>query len=137
MSFVLDTDTCSAYLRANRVVANRFLQHTGGLYISTVTLCELETWAGRKASSPRLRITLDAMLDEVGIIPFDSDIAVECGRLRAEMFDRGAVVAIADLMIAATAIRYGFNVVTHNIRHFSVVPNLHCVDWLAPSGSQS
>jgi predicted nucleic acid-binding protein len=41
MSFLIDTDIASAHLRDNRVVTGRFLQYTGQLYISTVSLAEL------------------------------------------------------------------------------------------------
>jgi len=38
MSFVVDTDTCSAYIKGHPLVSNRFLQYGGGLYLSIVTL---------------------------------------------------------------------------------------------------
>ncbi len=34
MSFLLDTDIASAYLRGDARVFNRFVQHGGGLYLS-------------------------------------------------------------------------------------------------------
>jgi predicted nucleic acid-binding protein len=34
-----------------------------------------------------------------------------------------------DRQIAATAIRHGYTVVTHNMDHFEVIPNCRCVDW--------
>lgn len=47
MSFLLDTDTCSAYVKGNPLVFNRFLQYGSRLAISTITLGELFTWALR------------------------------------------------------------------------------------------
>lgn len=41
MSFVVDTDTCSAYIKGHALVYNRFGQYAGRLYISIVTLGEL------------------------------------------------------------------------------------------------
>jgi predicted nucleic acid-binding protein len=41
MSFLIDTETCSAHLKQKGIVSNRFLQYTGGLHISTITLGEL------------------------------------------------------------------------------------------------
>lgn len=37
MSFLVDTDICSAHLKGNRAVNNRFLQYTGGLHVCTAT----------------------------------------------------------------------------------------------------
>ena len=45
MSFLLDTDTCSVYLKGDPHLFNRFLQHGGALHVSTVTVGELYTWA--------------------------------------------------------------------------------------------
>jgi tRNA(fMet)-specific endonuclease VapC len=50
MSFLLDTDTCSAHLKLPSGLMHCFVQHSGGLFISTVVLAELYTWAYRRAS---------------------------------------------------------------------------------------
>ena len=41
MTFLLDTDTCSAHMRRPAKLAHRFIQYTGRVAISTVTLAEL------------------------------------------------------------------------------------------------
>lgn len=45
MSFLIDSDTCSAYLRRPGALFARFVQHSGRLWISTITLSDLYTWA--------------------------------------------------------------------------------------------
>ncbi len=45
MSFLLDTDTCSAHLKRPSGLMHRFVQHSGGLYIPTIVLGELYAWA--------------------------------------------------------------------------------------------
>jgi predicted nucleic acid-binding protein len=40
MSFLLDTDICSAHMRRPSKLAHRFIQHGGGLAISTIVLAE-------------------------------------------------------------------------------------------------
>jgi predicted nucleic acid-binding protein len=44
MSFLLDTDICSAQLKNVWIVNNRFLQYGGQLFASTVTVAELQAW---------------------------------------------------------------------------------------------
>ena len=56
MSFLIDTNICSAYLKDTRkgagTVFSRFMQYTGQLHLSTVTLAELYTWALRSKAPP-------------------------------------------------------------------------------------
>jgi tRNA(fMet)-specific endonuclease VapC len=60
MSFLLDTDTCSAYIKGNPLVFSRFLQYGGRLAIATITLGELFTWAFR-AKAPPSRLQVGAL----------------------------------------------------------------------------
>ena len=69
MSFLVDTDTCSAHLKGNRAVNNRFLQYTGGLHISVVTLAELYAWVLRAVASPKRLQSLQALLSDVTPLP--------------------------------------------------------------------
>ncbi len=51
MSFLVDTDICSAHMKGNTRVYGRFIQYGGRLHISAVTLGELLAWAGRASAS--------------------------------------------------------------------------------------
>jgi tRNA(fMet)-specific endonuclease VapC len=132
MSFLIDTDICSAHLRSTSSVSNRFLQYIGRLHISVLTLGELLSWTLRKNSPPKYQQALVAMLSDVVVLEITPDIAWKFGEVRAALLDQGRPVAAADLMIAATALVHGFRVVTHNTSHFSKVPGLAIEDWLAP-----
>jgi predicted nucleic acid-binding protein len=54
MSFLLDTDICSAYLKNEPLVVGRVMLHYGGLHISVITVGELLTWgaAGQRSAGP-------------------------------------------------------------------------------------
>jgi predicted nucleic acid-binding protein len=41
MSFLVDTDTCSAHLKRPSGLMHRFVQHSGGLDIAAIVLGEL------------------------------------------------------------------------------------------------
>lgn len=97
MSFLLDTDICSAYLKRNNAVANRFIQYGGRLYLSAASLGELYTWALRAGVSPvRMQKLLD-MLPLVQLLDVNSDVARKFGELDAYLLDRGLVVTDIDL----------------------------------------
>ena len=132
MSFVIDSDVCSAFLRGNNSVYNRFMQHSGGLYVSAVTLAELYTWVHLKPHSPKRPAMLRDLLTEVNITPVDEAVAERFGIVRADLLARGKVVATADMLIASTALLFDYTDVTHNTRHFAMVPGLRLEDWLTP-----
>ena len=132
MSFLVDTDVCSAFLKGVRLVGGRFQQYGGGLHVSTVTAGELFTWALRaKASPARLQGVLD-LLRDVTVLHVTLDVAQQFGAVRAHLLDQGIATAEMDLFIAATALVHGLIVVTHNLADYANVPGLRVVDWLIP-----
>lgn len=132
MSFVVDTDTCSAYIKGHRLAYNRFLQYGGQLYISVVTLGELVLWASR-AKAPRKRLgQLKDLLKSVVTIDVTFDVAWRFGEVQADLMDRGLQAPDLDLLIGATALVYGHTVVSHNTSDFQNIPGLTVVDWLVP-----
>ena len=131
MSFLLDTDTCSAHLKSRSIVFNRFIQHSGQLYLSVLTLGELLTWARRANASPNRMQMLTDLLSDVCVLPIASETAEIIGTLRASLLDQGRPTPEIDLWIAATAICHDLTLVTHNARHFEHIPGLRIADWLS------
>ncbi len=131
MSFLLDTDICSVHLIGNLPISSRFLQYTGRLHVSVLTVSELYTWSKRAAAPPKRLAAVLEMLMAIRLIDVDHEVARQAGELRATLLDRGQPIASMDLHIAATALVHGLTLVTHNVRHFAPVPNLLIEDWLA------
>jgi len=75
MSFLLDTDTCSAYLKGNARVGNRFLHYTGGLHLSTITLGELYAWVLRGNAPPSRPQAMREMLSDMTVLDTTSEVA--------------------------------------------------------------
>ena len=132
MSFVLDTDICSAYLKGDGRVQGRFIQYGGRLNISVATLGELYTWTLRANASPRRTQGLVDLLRNVAVLDATRIVARKFGEVEASLLDRGIVMSEFDLLIAATALIHGYNLVTHNISDFQHVPGLNVLDWLKP-----
>jgi predicted nucleic acid-binding protein len=112
---------------------HHFVQHSGGLLISAVSLAELYVWANR-ANDPTRRIDeIDRMLrDEVALILYDQDAARCFGVLKRQLQTQGVVVQEMDLLIASTAMANNLTLVTHNVKHFEVIADLRVEDWLSP-----
>lgn len=132
MSFVVDTNTCSAYVRGHPLVFNRFLQYSGQLFISVVTFGELTIWASRAKAPPKRAKDVQDLLGLVTILDVDVNIGRKFGELQAGQLDRGKPAPPLDLLIAATALVHGYTVVTHNTADFQNVPGVNAVDWLVP-----
>lgn len=133
MSFLLDTNVCSVYLKQPGKLAHHFIQHGGGLFLSTIALAELYTWVERHSNPVGALQALEAdLLSAVQILDFDRDCSRTFGQLRANLLTRGLTVPAMDLMIASVAVAHNLTIVTHNVRDFAHIPGLHVVDWLTP-----
>jgi tRNA(fMet)-specific endonuclease VapC len=71
------------------------------------------------------------LLSKIHIVPVDELVAQRFGTLKAHLRSIGQIVPDFDLLIASTALVYGYSVVTHNTRHFVRIPGLVVVDRLA------
>jgi tRNA(fMet)-specific endonuclease VapC len=133
MTFLLDTNTCSAYLKHRRGLAHRFLQHSGRLHVSSIVLGELFTWAYRRADpAPLLKNLDDDLLPQVRQLVFDDRCAREFGKVRARLLNAGHPIDALDLQIGVTALVHNLTLVTHNTRDYLHIPSLQLDDWLAP-----
>jgi predicted nucleic acid-binding protein len=132
MSFLLDTDTCSLFMRGNPLVVKRFTQYQGRLHVSVVTVGELYSGALRARVSPRLLPSLTALLADLEILDASFDVAFTFGTIRASILDRGLPGPDLDLLIAATALVHDLTLVTHNTAHYNGVPGLRLADWAQP-----
>jgi predicted nucleic acid-binding protein len=53
VSFLVDTDICSAYMKGDHYVLQRLMPYRGQLHVSAVAVGELFTWALRATASPK------------------------------------------------------------------------------------
>jgi tRNA(fMet)-specific endonuclease VapC len=130
MSFLLDTDVCSAHLRRPPGLAHRFIQYSGRLNLSTVTLGELYAWAHRRPDPTPLLTLIHELLRDLPVLPYDEECAWEFGRVRGRLLRQGVTVNAADAMIAAVALVHNLTLVTHNTSHFQSIPGLRLEDWV-------
>jgi tRNA(fMet)-specific endonuclease VapC len=130
VSFLIDTDTCSAHLKEHRAVTGRFLQYTGRLYISAITVGELFTWAERSGAPPRRMQSLLDLLNDMTVLSVTEQVGRKYGELRAALFDAGKPAPDIDLLIASTAIVHDLTLVTHNVKDFANITDLRIVDWV-------
>jgi predicted nucleic acid-binding protein len=72
MSFLLDTDICSAHFRRPAGLAHRFLQHAGLLSVSAISPAEAYGGAYHRPEPRPLLDKIGELLWDVSVIDFDS-----------------------------------------------------------------
>jgi tRNA(fMet)-specific endonuclease VapC len=132
MSFLIDTDTCSAHMRRPGQLAHRFIQYMGRLAIPTIVLGELYAGAYKHPNPPQLLILIQGLLQEVSVLDFDAACAERFGQVRGSLLRLGISVSRLDLMIASVALVHNLTLVTHNTKDFQNIPGLRLDDWLTP-----
>jgi tRNA(fMet)-specific endonuclease VapC len=60
----------------------------------------------------------------MAVVPVSAEIAELEGRIEGEQAALGISIAFEDLLIGATALHMNYAVVTLNLRHFQIIPQL-------------
>jgi tRNA(fMet)-specific endonuclease VapC len=132
MSFLLDTNVCSAHLKRPGGLAHRLIQYSGRLHLPTVVLGELYAWAYRRNDPSKLLKQIEEeLLADIAVLDYDRACAEQFGRARGTLLRQGIAVNTVDLMIASVALVHDLTLVTHNTGDFQNIPNLRLEDWLA------
>jgi len=98
--------------------------------ISAMTIAELQHGVRRADTLVRKRARELFLIDAVDafrVLPMTGRIASRVGDLTAELQARGEVVALADIIIAATALEHDLALATHNLRHFQRIRGLRII----------
>jgi predicted nucleic acid-binding protein len=147
--YLLDTNVVSALSPAPRGSAHplvAWLQaNTGVLYVSVVTIAELEAGSAklrRSGADHRAKLIahwIEAMVALFAdrVLAFGINEARVAGVLHDQARASGVEPGFADVAIAATAKEHKLTVLTRNLRHFSAfgVPAQDPFETLPPDGA--
>jgi tRNA(fMet)-specific endonuclease VapC len=103
-----------------------------GLYVSTITLAELE-FGNANANSLYKERNMYALLDFLTIINirrFDEEAAEEYGRIKKYLKDRNQLIGAFDMLIGAHAKSLDMILVTNNVREFERIQGLEIENWV-------
>jgi len=131
--YMLDTNICIYIIKKKRekVLAKLKQNRETGLYISSITLAELEFGIANADSSymEKNRIALIEFLTIIGIKHFDDNAAKEYGTVKKGLKDKNCLIGPFDMLIAAHAKSLGMILVTNNTREFERIEGLKVEDW--------
>lgn len=84
-----------------------------------------------RARTPEVRLRRESFLNELladlTVYPYTKETALLAGKIDGEQQSRGVVIPFGDLLIGATALSLGYQVLTGNLRDFQRVPGLSVV----------
>ena len=118
---LIDTDILIWYMRGNEK-ARALIAAQPGFRISVVTYMELVQGMRNKAELRALKKALRAW--QAGIIHIDHEISSKA-MFYVEQHYLGHVLALADALIAATAVSMGLTLITGNHKHYRIIRDLH------------
>ena len=102
------------------------------LALSVVTVVELAHGISRSNTPQREQIRrqfLHELIQAIPVYPVTTSIALNAGRIDGQCTATGVRIAIADLLIGATALELGYGVATINLRHFQMIPQLGVISF--------
>ena len=132
--YMLDTNICIYIIKKkSENVLNQLKQNRKkGLYISVITLAELEFGISNSDSlyKERNRIALMEFLTIIGIKDFDANAAKEYGIIKKELKDKNCLIGPFDMLIGAHAKSLNMTLVTNNVNEFKRIKDLNIENWV-------
>ena len=132
MKYLLDTNICIYCINGrypqlfNKVLSRH---QSTGVAISAISKAEMYAGSYRRRSPALFRQEQDEFLSYFPSLPFNDAAADVYGRIHAFLSDRGQLMGVADMQIAAIAMANNLTVVTHDLRGFTRLPDLPREDW--------
>lgn len=135
MGLILDSSVVIAAERRGETV-EKLIEHIISVVgdqdaaLSSVGLTELAHGIYR-AQTPEMRLRrqsfIDELLRDLAVYPFTKATALIAGKIDGEQQARGVTIPFGDLLVGVTALELGFPVLTVNLRHFRLIPELQIV----------
>lgn len=130
--YMLDTNIISDLVRNPHGKVARRIAKVGEDNICTSIIVAAELRYGcMKSGSKRLIKTVEDLLGEMTVLPFEEPADLQYGDIRAKLETAGRPIGSNDLFIAAHARAIGATIVTANTEEFKRVRGLTVENWLA------
>jgi tRNA(fMet)-specific endonuclease VapC len=132
---VIDTGVFVAMERERRPLSTVALAAPMQLHaLASISVAELLFGVERADTEERRRRRSDvvaAILAAIPVVPLDVEVARTVARIWAELESTGNRIGSYDLIVAATALVNGYDVLTLNVREFERVPGLTVIrpEW--------
>ncbi|MBU1219049.1 type II toxin-antitoxin system VapC family toxin [Myxococcota bacterium] len=130
--FLLDTNICIYAIKKKPVsVLDKIKENVNsGIFISSLTIAELEYGIDSSNRVEENRVSLIKFLSIFNILSFDDSDAIAYGKIKAKLKKEGNIIGPIDILLAAQAISKDLILVTNNTREFERIDNLKLENWI-------
>ena len=130
--YLLDTNICIYIIKKKPADVLKTLKTKSkkDIYISSITIAELEYGIAKSQFPEKNKIALIEFLSIFNILPFDDNDAVDFGKIKKELEKKGKIIGPMDLLLAAQAKSKKLILVTNNTKEFERVEGLKIENWL-------
>jgi tRNA(fMet)-specific endonuclease VapC len=131
MIYLLDSNTCIAFLRSRTSPVKQALQRVQAedIALCSIVVAELYEGAYRSVQQANNLNKVGQFVARFTVLPFDTIAAEIAGQQGASLAALGTPIGPHDLQIAAIALAHDLTLITHNVREFSRVNGLRIEDW--------
>ncbi len=129
--YLLDTNICIFAIKQKPEIVLRRIKEKfdDGIYISSLTVAELEFGVENSQRIEQNRFALLKFLSIFDILNFDDSDAVDYGVLKADLKKQGRIIGPIDMLLAGQALSKDLILVTNNTKEFERVKGLKIEDW--------
>ncbi|MCG6142783.1 MULTISPECIES: type II toxin-antitoxin system tRNA(fMet)-specific endonuclease VapC [Leptospira] len=129
--FLLDTNICIFLIKKkNQTLLDKIKKnYNKGIFISTLTLAELEFGIQNSEQKEKNRLSLIEFLTIFEVLPFEERDTQAFGIIKADLKKSGNLIGSIDALLAAQAVSRNLTFITNNTKEFKRVKNLIFEDW--------
>ncbi|SIQ44527.1 tRNA(fMet)-specific endonuclease VapC [Alkalispirochaeta americana] len=130
--YLLDTNICIYAIKKKPIFVLEQIKEKSklGIYISTLTIAELEYGIENSSKIEENRIALLKYLSLFNILPFDDKDAIPYGKLKSKLRKEGRIIGPIDMLLAAQALSKDLVFVTNNTKEFERIEDLRLENWI-------
>ncbi|MDJ0658344.1 MAG: type II toxin-antitoxin system VapC family toxin [Crocosphaera sp.] len=130
--YMLDTNICIYIIKKRPpTVLTRFQNIPAeDLYISVITLAELQYGVDKSNAKSKNQEILDDFISRLQILSWEETAAQYYSKIRNYLEAKGTPIGNMDMLIAAHCQSENYILVTNNIREFERIPALKVENWV-------
>lgn len=129
--YLLDTNICIFLIKKKnqQLIEKLKMNYNKGIFISSLTIAELEFGVENSDHKEKNRISLIEFLTIFEILNFELKDTQAFGIIKSDLRKSGKMIGAMDALLAAQSISRNLIFVTNNTKEFERIKNLSIEDW--------